>query len=126
MRSRSPYSMLVIATAGILICISLYMLIGVIRINRTYVLIPNRFLYPAKRKPADCQDVTGFIGFITPRLAIFSVVGLLLSALMLIGQLTDLFAGMPSWFSDGTWRFLLLPLFLWYIIFINKAAGRFW
>lgn len=126
MQSLSPYNYLVIVMAGILVWVSLRILIGVVRLNRTYELIPNRFVYPAKRKPQDCQDVAGFIGFITPRLVIFSVLGLLLSALMLVSQLPGLKAGLPSWFSDGAWRFLLVFLFFWYIIFINKAARQYW
>ena len=41
-------------------------------------------------------------------------------------DITDLMAGAPDWFSNGVALFLAMPLFVWYIVFISKAARRFW
>lgn len=119
-------NILVLVMAGMLVWVSVNVLIAVVKLNRSYELAPSRFIYPANCKPELCQDPVGFIGFITPRLVGFGVLGLLLSALMLVCELTELLAGLPDWFSNGVSLFLFIPLFAWYVIFINKAAKRFW
>lgn len=117
---------LVLLMAGMLVWVSVNVLIAIVRLNRSYELTPNRFIYPGNCKPERCQDLVGFVGFITPRLAAFGVLGLLLAVLMLVCELTDLLAGLPDWFRNGAALFLFMPLFIWYVIFINKAAKRFW
>ncbi len=122
----SSSNILVFVLAGMLVWVSVNLLLAVVRLNRTYDLVPNRFIYPANCRPELCQDPAGFIRFMTPRLTVFGVVGLLLSALMLVCELTELLAALPDWFTHGVSLFLFLPLFVWYVIFINKAAKRFW
>ena len=126
MDNLSTSNLLVLVLAGMLIWLSVNVLIAVIRLNRTYDMAPGRFLYPANCKPELCQDPGGFIAFIFPRLVAFSVLGLVLAALLLVNELTDLLAGLPGWFTNGAALFGFLPLFIWYVIFINKAAKRFW
>ena len=70
---------LVLLMAGMLVWVSVNVLIAIVRLNRTYELTPNRFIYPGNCKPERCQDLVGFVGFITPRLAAFGVLGLLLA-----------------------------------------------
>ena len=105
---------------------SVNVILSVIRLNRTYELTPSRFIYPADCKPELCRDPAGFIRFMTPRLWIFGLLGLALCALLLLSEFTDLLSGLPFWFSNGVSLILFLPIFLWYVIFINKAAKRFW
>ncbi len=122
----SSSNLLVFLLAGMLIWVSVNMLLAALRLNRSYELGPSRFIYPANCKPELCQDPLGFIRFISPRLVIFGLVGLLLAALMLVCELTQLLASLPDWFTQGVSLFLFLPLFVWYVIFINKAAKKFW
>ena len=114
------------AMAALLIWVGVSILIAVIRLNRSYELTANRFLYPANCKPEDCQDPAGFIRFMTPRLAVFGPLCVLICVFYLLNEFTGLLSGLPKWFSNGAALFLFLPLFVWYIVFINKAAKRFW
>ncbi|MBO4418751.1 MAG: hypothetical protein J5789_02875 [Oscillospiraceae bacterium] len=122
----SPSNLLVLLMTAMLVWVSVNVLISTIRINRTYELVPNRFIYPANCKPELCQDPAGFIRFMTPRLIGFGVLGLLLSVFFVVNEMTGLLAALPAWFSEGAALFLFVPLFVWYVIFINKAAKRFW
>lgn len=119
-------NILVLAMAAMLTWISVNVILAVIRLNRTYELVPNKFIYPANCKPDLCLDPAGYIGFMTPRLWGFGVLGLLITLVMLVNEFTDLFAAAPEWFTKGVALFLAMPIFVWYIIFINKAAKRFW
>lgn len=119
-------NILVLILAAMLIWVSINVLLAIAKINRTYQLTPSRFIYPANNKPEDCKDVVGFISFMTPRLVGFSVMGLLIAAFILVNELTSLFAALPGWFTQGAVFFLFIPIFIWYVIFINKAARKFW
>ncbi len=119
-------NLLVLALAGMLAWLSVNILLSVYKLNKSYELSPNRFIYPANCKPELCQDVAGFIGFITPRLVIFGVLGLLVTGFYLVNELTAVFSFLPAWFAKGLSYFLFVPLFIWYVIFINKAAKKFW
>ena len=112
--------------AAMLVFTSVNILIAVIRMNKTYILLPSRFLYPANCKPESCRDIAGFIAFITPRLIAYVILALLIAVLFILFEMTDLFAATPNWLKKGIPFFLFLPLFVWYIVFINKAAKRFW
>lgn len=112
--------------AALLVWVAVSILIAIIRINKTYVLTPNRFLYPANFKPEDCKDIAGLIAFLTPRFVIFCVLCLLLAAFLLLMELTTIFDWLPGWLHNASSLFFFLPLFVWYIVFINKAAKRFW
>ena len=126
MNELSYSNVLVLILAAMMVWVSVNILIVTIRINRTYELTPNRFIYPASCKPELCKDIAGFVSFMTPRLVAFGILGLLIAAFFLVNEMTSLFAFLPDWFSKGASFFLFLPLFIWYMIFINKAAKRFW
>ena len=117
---------LVLIMAGMLVWVSVNAILGVIRLNRSYELIPNKFIYPSNCSPELCQDPAGFIRFITPRLWAFGLVGLALAAFIVVNEFTGLLSGLPAWFSNGVSLFMFLPIFVWYIAFISKAAKRFW
>ena len=122
--SMSNYLVLIMALMLAWICVKA--IAAAVRLNRTYELFPNKILYPANCRPEDCQDPAGFIRFMVPRLWIFGLAGIALSVFLILNEFTGLLASFPTWFSQGASLFLFLPLFVWYIAFINKAAKRFW
>ena len=126
MSELSSSNILVLILAGMLAWLSVNVLTAAVRLNRTYELFPSRFIYPANRKPELCQDPGGFITFITPRLLAFGILGLLLCVFFVVNEFTGLLSFLPDWFSSGAALFLFIPLFVWYVIFINKADKRFW
>ena len=83
-------------------------------------------LKPALESAEDCKDIAGLIAFLTPRFVIFCVLCLLLAAFLLLVELTTIFDWLPGWLHNASSLFFFLPLFVWYIVFINKAAKRFW
>jgi hypothetical protein len=126
MQELSTSNILVLILAAMLAWASVNVIAAAIKINRTYELGPNRYIYPANCKPEACTDVAGFIRFITPRLWGFGVLGLLICVFFLVNEFTGLLSFLPDWFSNGAALFLFIPIFIWYVIFINKAAKRFW
>ena len=122
----SSSNVLVLLMTAMLVWVSVNVLISIVRLNRTYEFDSNRFIYPANCKPELCQDLAGFIRFITPRLIAFGVLGLVLAVFFVLNEMTELFSSFPTWFTNGAALFLFVPLFVWYVIFINKAAKRFW
>ena len=119
-------SMLYIAVAGFLIWAGISILLAVKRINDTYVLSPNRLIYPANYKPELCKDPAGCIAFITPRIIIFAVAALLISCLLILQGFTGFLTFLPDWLESRIAILLFIPFFIWYVIFINKAAKAFW
>lgn len=126
MQELSSSNALVLLMAAMLVWVCVNILISAVRLNRACQLIPSRFIYPSNCKPELCRDVLGFIRFITPRLVVFGLLGLLLAVFFVVNEMTGLLSALPAWFSDGVALFLFVPLFVWYVIFINKAAKRFW
>lgn len=122
----SASNLLVLILAAMLAWVSVNVLISIVRLNRTYELNPSRFIYPANCRPEQCRDVVGFIRFVTPRFVIFGVLGLLLCVFFIVNEMTGLLSALPDWFSNGAALFLFVPLFVWYVVFINKAAKRYW
>lgn len=122
----SASNLLVLVLAAMLAWVSVNVLISVVRLNRTCELNPSRFIYPANCRPEQCRDVVGFIRFVTPRFVIFGVLGLLLCVFFIVNEMTGLLSALPDWFSNGAALFLFVPLFVWYVVFINKAAKRYW
>jgi hypothetical protein len=122
----SSSNILVLILTAMLAWASVNVLIAVVRLNRTYELSPSRYIYPANCKPELCLDPAGFIRFMTPRLWAFGLLGLLICVIYVVNEFTDLLAFLPDWISRGAALFLFIPLFVWYVIFINKAAKRFW
>lgn len=118
--------MLSLAMALLLLWVGVNLLVNVVRLNKTYELTANRFLYPANCRPEDCKNVAGFIRFMTPRMIAFGVLCLLFAVFVTLQSMTALFSELPPWIGNGLPLLLFLPLFVWYVIFINKAAKRFW
>ena len=112
--------------SAMLVFTSVNILIAVIRMNKTYMLLPSRFLYPANCKPENCKDIAGFIAFITPRLIAYVILTLLIAVLFILFEMTDSFTGVPALLKKIIPFILFLPLFVWYIVFINKAGKNFW
>ena len=126
MPNLSLSSVLSLAVAGLLIWAGVSILIGLKRINETYELTPNRFIYPSNFKPEKCKDPAGFIGFITPRLRVFALLSLVLSVLLILQSVTKVFSFLPDWLENRASSLLFIPLFIWYVIVINKAAKQYW
>ena len=95
----SSSNVLVLLMTAMLVWVSVNVLLAVIRMIRSYELVPNRFIYPANCKPELCLDPLGFIRFISPRLIAFGVLGLLLSVFMVVNEMTGLLSALPDWFS---------------------------
>ena len=119
-------SLMSFAVAAMLVWAGINVLSALRRLNRDYVLEPNRFLYPANCRPELCRDPGGFIAFITPRMAVFGAAALIVAALTVCNELLGLFAFLSPGLAGGVPLLLFAPLFVWYIVFINKAAKRFW
>lgn len=130
MQGASSFHWLMLAMAAMLLWAGLSVLRAALRLRRSYELVPNRFLYPANCPPELCRDPAGFVAFICPRQLAFGGGCLGLALLLTLQELTGLFAGLlaglPGWLSNGAPLLLFVPLFVWYTVFINKAAKRFW
>lgn len=101
----------------------IYALYSVIRLQKEQYLFPNKFLYPANCKPDDCNDVPGFIAFITPRMLIFGIGCLVLAILLSLTWIAKLFT-LPVWL-DYTVPFLGVAFFGWFIFIQNKVYKLF-
>ena len=119
------YSVLNLFVTAMFIWAGISILIAVKRLNDSYELVPNRFIYPANCKPARCKDPAGFIGFISPRLNLFAIAALVISILRILA-LFGLFSFLPGWISQFGFTLLFIALFVSYVVFINQAAKRFW
>ena len=126
MPSLSPSQIFSLVAAAILVWFCVNILISAALLKRTAQLRPSRYLFPARCKADKCLDPAGYIRFIMPRLLIFAALGLLMAAFLVVNVMTDLTASLPLWFQSRIELFLFLPLFVWYVVFINKAAKRFW
>ncbi len=112
----------IVMTVMLLGC-GIYGLYTVIKLRRTYLLFPNKFLYPGGCKPEDCLDGDGFIDYILPRLTVLSIVMLILGIAFALN--TYVFKITNWWIDIAT---ILLPFgtFVWYIFIHRKAAKDFW
>ena len=102
-----------------------YAVYTAIRLNREYMLFPNRFLYPANCPPEACTDVTGFIAFQLPRLWILGILCLLLAAMLGLSSLVKLLP-LPDWCRTYVLPFSGFGVFAWYISVNARAAKKFW
>ena len=102
----------------------IYGLYSVIRLRRSCLLFPNKFLYPGNCAPEDCVDEDGFIDFITPRLAALSIALLLMGAAYAVRIFC--FAHIYHWAVEGASLLLPLVAFVWYVVIQRKAAKEFW
>ena len=101
----------------------IYGLYTVIKLRCTFMLFPNKFLYPGNCKPEDCLDEGGFIDYILPRLTILSVIMLVLGIGLALNAYVIKFV---SIWVDLAMIVLPFGTFLWYIFIHRKAAKDFW
>ena len=101
----------------------IYALYSVIRLQKEQYLFPNKFLYPANCKPEDCNDVPGFIAFITPRMLIFGIACTVLAILLALVWLVKLFT-LPVWL-DYSVPFLGIAFFAYLMVVQNKVFKLF-
>ncbi|MBE6927126.1 MAG: hypothetical protein E7467_01325 [Ruminococcaceae bacterium] len=112
-----------ITLTAILLLSGGYGLYTVIRLRRDYMLFPSKFLYPGDCKPEDCLDSFEFIMYMTPRMAVWSIVMLLMGAAFIVNEfvlhITDLWVNILV---------CALPAisFIWLLVIQRKAAKRFW
>lgn len=116
---------------GMLTIILLIMLIGsgvyalytYIRLHRTCMLFPNKFLYPGGCTADKCVDVDGFIDYIEPRLLLLGIAmllcGIVYGAYSLVLKQSYLWADVLT---------VMIPagVFVWYMVVQRKAAKNFW
>lgn len=101
----------------------IYALYTAIRLRRTYMLFPNKFLYPGNCAPDDCADEDGFIDFILPRMTILGIAMLVIGALLAANHYLLIASGL---LIDLATVIIPFGWFVWYIIVQRKAAKLFW
>lgn len=101
-----------------------YGLYTVIRLRRTLLLFPNKFLYPGNCSHENCLDEDGFIDFILPRLTVLSVVSLALG--LAFAAWMFLFPQVQNWGLDLAVLILPCGVYFWYMFVQKKAAKEFW
>lgn len=107
-----------------LLFVGVYGLYTVIRLRKTYMLFPNRFLYPNGCTPETCVDEAGFIDFILPRLTILSVSCLIMG----IGYalLVYVFPQAQNGLTDALTMILPAGVLFWYAAIQKKVYNTFW
>ena len=100
-----------------------YALYTYIRLRRTCMLFPNKFLYPGNCTADTCVDVDGFIDYILPRLLLLGVGVLLCGVAYLVYALV--LKASNLWVDIAA---LVVPtgIFIWYMFVQRKAAKEFW
>lgn len=116
-------NMLEVLLVVMVIGCGIYALYTAIRLRRTYMLFPNKFLYPGNCSPDDCADEDGFIDFILPRMTILGVAMLVIGALLAVNQYLRLASGL---LIDLVTVIVPFGCFVWYILVQRKAAKLFW
>ncbi len=108
---------------ALLLLSGIYGLYTVIRLRRTFLLFPNKFLYPGNCSPDDCLDEDGFIDYILPRLTLWSVTMFVLGVLYTLNVYVIQYGAF--WFRCVM---IVLPLVVlgWLMIIQKIAAKRFW
>ncbi len=107
-----------------LLFVGVYGLYTVIRLRSTYMLFPNRFLYPNGCTPETCNDEDAFIDFILPRLTILSVSCLIMG--IGYGLLIYVFPEAQSTFTDILTMILPVGVLFWYAMLQRKVYKNFW
>lgn len=101
----------------------IYALYTAIRLRRTFLLFPNKFLYPGTCSHDDCADEDGFIDYILPRITILGIAMMVIGALLVLN--TYVFGASGLWVELAT-IFVPFGCFLWYMFVQRKAAKLFW
>ncbi len=101
-----------------------YGLFTVIKLRKSYMLFPNKFLYPGNCTMDTCVDEGGFIDYILPRLTILSVIMLVLGVFFVL--VFFVFPQWESWLTDLLSMLLPVGAYVWYMLIQRKAAMLFW
>ena len=109
---------------AMLLFVGFYGLYTMIRLRKTYMLFPNRFLYPNGCTPETCLDEGGFIDYILPRLTILSISALLLSIAFALWLFV--FPHVQNLVLDLLTLFLPAGLLFWYAVIQHKSYKLFW
>ena len=104
--------------------VGVYGLYTVIRLKKTYMLFPNKFLYPTGCTPETCLDEGGYIDFILPRLTILSVVCLILAGAY--GVRIYVFPEVRNLVIELATVILPAGILFWYALIQNKVSKTFW
>lgn len=108
---------------ALLLLSGIYGLYTVIRLHRTLLLFPNKFLYPGNCKPEDCLDEDGFIDYILPRLTIWSIVMLVLGIFFTLNVYVIKYNAF--WFQCVLFAVPIVVL-IWLMLIQRVAAKRYW
>lgn len=108
-----------------------YALYTYLRLRREWDFFDNKFLLPGNCPADACQDVDGYLEYISPRLLIFSIACLVFGLLCIPVVFTSVGEKMGL---GGTLLNVLnyvvpgvgLAVFVWYMISQSRAAKRFW
>jgi len=102
---------------------AIYALYTYVRLHRTCMLFPNKFLYPGNCPADKCIDVDGFIDFIEPRLLLLGIATLLCGIAYVVYALV--LKDSSIWADIAT---VVIPagIFVWYMVVQRKAAKEFW
>ncbi len=100
-----------------------YALYTAIRLRRTFMLFPNKFLYPGNCSMEECVDEDGFIDFILPRITLW---GLIMVALGILFILNTYVLGIKGLWVDILTILLPVGSVIWYMIIQRKASKLYW
>lgn len=117
-------NMLPLLLLAMLLISGAYGLYTVIRLHKTLLLFPNKFLYPGNCTHENCLDEDGFIDFILPRLTILSVASLVLSLAFAVWIFA--FPHLQHWALDLATLILPCGVYFWYMFVQRRAAKEFW
>ena len=107
-----------------LLFVGVYGLYTVIRLRSTYMLFPNRFLYPNGCTPETCNDEGAFIDFILPRLTVLSVSCLIMG--IAYALLIYVFPEAQNALTDILTLILPAGVLFWYALLQKKVYKNFW
>ena len=101
----------------------IYALYTYVRLRRTCMLFPNKFLYPGNCTAETCVDEDGFIDYIEPRLLLFGI------AMLLCGigyTVYSLVLKASIYWVDIAAVLVPVGIYVWYIFVQRKASKEFW
>lgn len=81
----------------------------------------NPILIPPKVEVADCKDTQGYIRYLSPRLLVFSIIGVVFGAINLYGS----YRSLPTEVSLLSIGILLVNI-VWFAYVIHQAIKRYW
>ena len=99
-----------------------YILYTFIKLQAYGRLFPNSLLIPNGKQPKDCDDATGYIAYVKPRMLIVGVVVLVFGILSLINESLQFLDFTASMICTGI-TFLFI---VWYGICSSKAFKLYW